>query len=322
MKQKSSPSSTLDTFLKSIKEIYGDKSTSIINNMKSPIPTTFRINKAKKRSESDILQDLENYGYKIEKGDLPNSYILAHEPTKQYISDTKPFIGGEIYVQELSSMLPPIILDPMPEEYIIDISAAPGSKTTQIADIANNQAKILAIEKHPIRIKILEHNIKLQGSEKVKIMHEDGIKFDKRHNEFENFFDKVLVDAPCSGEGSFNVNNPKSYKYWNIYKREDMSKLQKGLLIAGFRMLKPGGTLVYSTCTFGVEENEMVLDWFLQKVQKEAQIQKIDLSLRNSIEGKTYYRGNKLNPQIKNSLRIIPNGLYTGFFITKIKKVL
>ncbi len=320
MSKKAQKSNTFDLFTSSIKEIYGDKSSPILSAMKIITPTTFRINKSKGKTEEEILSSLESYGYKIKKADLPNSYVFTLEPEKQHLSDTIPFLNGEIYSQELSSMLPPILLDPKEEEYILDISAAPGSKTTQIADLTNNNAKILAIEKHPIRIKILEHNIELQGSKKIKVILGDGIKFDKRNSEFVNFFNKVLVDAPCSGEGSFNLNNAKSYKYWNIHKREDMSKIQKGLLIAGFRMLKPGGTLIYSTCTFGVEENEMVLDWFLEKLQSEAKIEKITLELRNTMQGKTFWKGKKLNPQISNSIRILPNGLFTGFFVAKIKK--
>jgi 16S rRNA (cytosine1407-C5)-methyltransferase len=307
-------------FTNSINEIYKDNASKVIAGLKQVQPTTFRINRCK-ADPNEVITSLQNLGYVIRKGPLENSYYFENEPNGQYISDTEPFKNGQIYIQEFSSMIPPILLDPKPNDYILDISAAPGSKTTQIADIAKNEAKIVAIERNPIRIKTLEHNIALQGSKEIRTLLGNGIKFDKRHPEFVNSFDKVLVDAPCSSEGQINLNNPNSYKYWKIYKRKEMSKIQKGLLIAGFRMLRKRGTLVYSTCTFGVEENELVLDWFMDKVKDEAKIEKITLPFDNTLQGKTIWEQKKLHPSISNSKRILPNKYFTGFFVAKIIKV-
>lgn len=306
-------------FTASIHEIYRDLAPKVIAGLKITQPTTFRVNLCKSSSEL-ALEELKSLGYVIRKGPFENSYYFEREPEGVYISNTELFKSGKIYIQEFSSMIPPILIDPKPDEYILDISAAPGSKTTQIADLAENKAKIVAIEKNPIRIKTLEHNIELQGSKEIKILLGNGIKFDKRHPEFVGAFDNVLVDAPCSSEGQINLNNPRTYKYWKIYKRREMSKIQKGLLIAGFRMLKKGGTLIYSTCTFGVEENELVLDWFLDKVEAEAKIEKLNLPIDNTLAGKIIWEKEKLHPSISNSLRVLPNKLFTGFFVAKITK--
>lgn len=312
----------IDLFINSIREIYNDKSTEILQNLKIDHPTTFRINTLIKQNITQTLDEIKLHGFDVIKGPLDNSYIatVINAKEKVHISDTNAFITGKIYVQELSSMLPPIILDPKASEKILDISAAPGSKTTQLAALSNNKSEILAIEKHPMRIKTLEHNLRLQQVQNAHTLQANGIKFDMRNPQFKEYFDKVLVDAPCSSEGQFNLTNPKTYKYWNIYKRNDMSKIQKGLLIAGFRMLKPGGTLVYSTCTYAVEENEMVLDWLLSKVGDHAKITKIELPISNTLPGKTTYSHKKLNQQIKHSLRILPNKQFTGFFVARIVK--
>lgn len=309
---------TLDIFTNSLKEIYPSDYSVILKGLSKPKPTTFRINKSKADS-TNVLNELQKAGYQIQKGPLENSFIVIKYPKKGYISDTKPYTKGEVYIQELSSMLPPILLNPQEGENILDISAAPGSKTTQIADLANNKANIIAIEKHPIRIKTLFHNIELQGSKNVNIIQGNGIKFDKRNPQYIELFDKAIVDAPCSTEGRFILSDPKSYKYWNIKKRRDMSKVQKGLLISAYRMLKPGGTLVYSTCTFGIEENELVLEWLLEKYE-EAKIEKIDLPIKNIKPGIIHYKEKTLNKSIRNARRILPNEFFTGFFVAMIRK--
>ena len=311
----------IDEFLDNIKGIYKDKSTPVIQGLKSAKPTTFRINPTSLQSGPHLsIVELEKLGYIISRGDFPNTFYIKENKNKVYISDTEPFKTGQIYVQEFSSMIPPFILDPIPGEKILDMSAAPGSKTTQIAALANNEAEITAIEKHPLRILTLKHNLEMQNSKSVNVIHADGIRFDKKFPQYVEYFDKVLVDAPCSSEGRFNLNDKKSYKYWNIFKRKEMSKIQKGLLISGFRMLKKGGILLYSTCTFGVEENEMVLQWFLEKLGSEAKIEKIDMPLRSTFSGLTSYMGEKFDQSIRNSVRIIPNEFYTGFFMAKISK--
>jgi len=311
----------IDIFLENLKKTYPNNYQKIIEGLKHAPRTTFRINRQKGNSEQ-VHKSLRDEGFTTKPGPIENSYIITNISSRKYISDTQSYISGQIYVQELSSMVPPILLNPKEGEYILDIAAAPGSKTTQIAEMTKNKSFILAIEKHPLRIRTLHHNIKLQNSEKIKVIQGNGIKFDKRNSEFVDFFDKVLVDAPCSTEGRFNLNNSKTYQYWNIHKRKDMSKIQKGLLISGIRMLKPGGTLVYSTCTFGIEENELVMDWLLQKYP-ELVVEKIDLKsigIKNYIDGITSWNNKELNAQIKNAMHILPNEYFSGFFAAKFMK--
>jgi|688.fasta_scaffold00063_138 NOL1/NOP2/sun family putative RNA methylase len=323
MSKKKVKNNNLEIFLSNLKEIYPSIYPTVEKGLHHDRNTTFRFVRPKE-NEEEAREDLQNAGYQIKSGPIENSYEIIKEPKKAYISDTESFKNGWIYVQEFASMVPPTILELEPGQKILDMAAAPGSKTSQIADLTNYESEILALEKHPIRIQKLKHNLEIYKCDNVEALWANGIKFDKRNPQFIEFFDRILVDAPCSSEGRFNLNDPKSYKYWNIKKRREMSKAQKGLLMSGIRMLKPGGVLVYSTCTFGTEENELVLQWLLEKMP-ELKIEKFNVPFNNFAHGLTQVTKDgktlQLDKQIKNSIRVLPNEQFGGFFIAKIRKV-
>ena len=319
----------LEIFLTNLKKIYPAIFSTVEKGLHHNRNTTFRMVR-KEENEAKARENLYNLGYQIKPGLIENSYEIIKEPKKTYISDSDAFKNGWIYVQEFASMVPPTIMEldknPNPKTplKILDMAAAPGSKTSQIADLTNYESEILALEKHPIRIQKLKHNLTIYKCDNVQAFLANGIKFDKRNPQFVEFFDRVLVDAPCSSEGRFNLNDVKTYKYWNIKKRKEMSKAQKGLLMSGIRMLKPGGILVYSTCTFGFEENELVLEWLLEKMP-ELKIEKFEVPFNNKVSGFISVEKDgkilQLDKQIKNTIRVIPNEQFGGFFIAKIRKV-
>jgi len=154
----------------------------------------------------------------------------------------------------------------------------------------------------------------------------------KKYSEFINFFDKILLDAPCSAEGRFDLSNTRSYKFWNKNKKKEMARHQKGLILNAINMLKPGGILVYSTCTINTMENEEVVDWLMYRINKSKSSQSefisesrikvlpINLNLPNIMHGFTKIDGKELNKQIKNTVRIVPNELFNAFFIAQIQK--
>jgi len=161
-------------------------------------------------------------------------------------------------------MLVPLVLNPRSGDRILDLCAAPGAKTAQIAALAP-QAQIVAFEKSRTRYYKLLNNLKIQGVEGVRVMLYDGIWVRKKYPEY---FDKVLIDAPCSVEGRFFTQNPKSFKYWSKRKVQEMVRTQKQLLHSAFFSLQEEGTLVYSTCSNEPEENEGVIDFLLNKFDK------------------------------------------------------
>ena len=312
-------------FLEKIKEVYPDNYQEIIQNLKTKEFTSFRLNTLKigagesyTSASQKVLQNLKNEGFEIKAGIVENSFFASKNAAKR-LSESQLFNTQAIYIQDQASMIPALIMKPKANETIIDLCAAPGSKTTQIADLTCNKAVIYAVESAKQRFFALKKNLDEYGVANVNLILANSIGLDKRYPNFINFFDKVLVDAPCTNEGRIELENPKSYQFWNPKKYKELSRVQKGILITGIRLLKPGGTLVYSTCTFNPEENELVLEWLLEKFPK-LDIEKIDLNLPNTIEGFTLWRSKPLNQKIKNAVRILPTNCFSGFFIAKINK--
>ncbi|NCT55681.1 RsmB/NOP family class I SAM-dependent RNA methyltransferase [bacterium] len=305
-----------EQFTNIILSLYKSNYKDILSSYNKEKPTTFRVNLLKHNSP-EILQSLRNQGFVFDKGEIENSYIIKKSLNTK-ISETMEFNKGLIYVQELSSMIPPLVLDPKEGEYILDMTAAPGSKTTQMAVLSNNKAHILAVEKDLIRYKKLKYNTSLQGAN-ITTKLDNAIILHKKYPEFINFFDKILLDAPCSSEGRFNLNKPKSYKYWNLKKVKEMQNQQRRLLNTAAQLLKPGGTLVYSTCTLNTKENEENVNWILEKYGS-LKVKNINIDLKNKKSGFTKIEGKELNKDISKTLRVIPNGVYGGFFITKLVK--
>jgi len=172
-------------------------------------------------------------------------------------------ITGLFYIQEASSMLPPVALfsDNKKFEMVLDLAAAPGSKTTQIAALMANKGLLVANEYSSSRIKALHSNLQRMAVSNTLISHYDG----HVHGEhLENCFDAVLIDAPCSGEGTVR-KDPTAFKNWSLDHIEEISCVQRGLLRSAFMALKPGGELVYSTCALNFTENQQVCQFLLDE---------------------------------------------------------
>ncbi|HEO63642.1 MAG TPA: RsmB/NOP family class I SAM-dependent RNA methyltransferase, partial [Candidatus Omnitrophica bacterium] len=201
---------------------------------------------------------------------------------------------------------------------VLDLTAAPGSKTTQMAALMNNAGKITAFEKDSVRYQKLLANLRYQGVLNTEAHNIDSL---GAWRDYFEKFDKVLLDAPCSAEGRFHATRAKTYKYWNQVKVKNMAKKQKGLIRTAFSCLKPGGLLVYSTCTFSPEENESVVNYLLRKFPGCCSIEPVRINLRSTMPALSFWNGVSFNPGLKNCIRIIPNGIMEGFFVALIRKM-
>ncbi|CAB49545.1 tRNA (cytosine(49)-C(5))-methyltransferase [Pyrococcus abyssi] len=220
---------------------------------------------------------------------------------------------GLIIPQEASSMIPPVVLDPKPSEVILDMAAAPGSKTTQMAQYMENEGCIIANDAKRDRANILIANLTRAGVLIAKVTVKDGAYFAR----YENTFDRVLLDAPCSSVGMIRKNF-KFARTWSIGKVYYHSRLQKRLILAAYKSLKPGGVLVYSTCTVDPLENEEVVDFLLQKT--DAKLEKVKLPLKTS-EPVIEWEGRKYSDEVRKTIRIHPQDNDTeAFYIAKIRK--
>jgi len=303
-----------DGFGEKIRQIYPQNYQHIINSFAEKKVSSFRINYLKTDLVS-LRKQLVEEKVRFKELQFPAGAFLLNMPMREF-QQREVYNKGKVYVQNISSMLPVLMLEPRDGETILDLCAAPGTKTTQIVSLAP-KAEVTAIEKDRIRFYKLLANLKIQGAESVNTMLIDGIWVRKK---FPEYFDKILVDAPCSAEGRFLLTDPRSYKYWKERKVKEMMHKQKKLMHAAFFALKEGGTLVYSTCTFSPEENECVVEWFLDKFSGKVELLPMELPLANAVPGMRGWNSKHFEAPMRLTRRILPNDFMEGFFVAKIKK--
>lgn len=278
---------------------YGEETTNkIIDGYSKQRLVTLRINTIKS-SKDNIKAKLQETGIETEDVSWYEDGLIIKNAREDEIKKLDIYENGEIYLQSLSSMLPPIILQPKAKENILDMAAAPGGKTTEIATLTQNKAFITACEKNKIRAERLKFNLQKQGVGCVNVMLEDARKLSDFFS-----FDKILLDAPCSGSGTISVFDTG----FNKELIDRSSKTQEELLKKALKILKKGGELVYSTCSILEQENERVLRKVVQKSSAEiVPIEPLDgvPTLPTTIDG---------------TLSVCPTELYEGFFVAKIKK--
>lgn len=273
----------------------------ILTGMSEERYTTFRVNYLKS-NEVEVEDELVKNGLEFEKVRITesnfnfNAYVIYNKNEKD-LSKLKIYEDGKIYVQSISSMIPPIILRPEPGERVLDMAAAPGSKTTQMAAMMNNEGYILANEIDKFRCEKLKYNVEKQGASIVHIINKDGTQL----NNSAKSFDKILVDAPCSGEGRFIVSNKKTYEHWSLKMQKELVEIQKKLLSNAINLCKINGTILYSTCALSLAENEKVIDWAINNFNIE--IEKININI--CIEKSTRVKLNdKLSQTSKSEINL------------------
>lgn len=272
-----------------------------------------------KISPEKLKERLESKGWKIEQPyqNFPEIMIIKNELLPGETGKSIEHLLGYYYVQEISSMLPILTLNPQQGDLFLDLCASPGSKTTQASASMNNQGTIIANDKDIERISILSANLERCGCSNAIITRHDGIELCKRLNNLNIKFDKILCDVPCSGEGTLR-SSPKTHLIWNINMIKKLSNLQKKLAESAFSLLKESGEMIYSTCTHAPEENEEIINFLVEKFN--CKVEKVELPIKTR-EGLTSWQGQVFNSQIKNCARIWPQDNDTeGFFVAKIKK--
>jgi len=273
------------------RQISPEKLKRVLDSFSKPKPICVRINVLITSVENiKRIFDEEHILYK-ELPEIPNTLLLPEENGKR-ITKLECYKKGSLYIQSPSSMLPALMLNPKPGDKILDVAAAPGSKTTQMGIMMKNQGEIIANDIDQNRIFRLRSVLTSQG---VTNTTTTRIPAQSIWKTYPQYFDKVLLDAPCSMEGMFNAEDPKSFQHWSLKKVKSLSKLQKWMLRSAVSCVKVGGIIVYSTCTLSPEENEEVVEWILEK--------------------------EKENIILEEQKRILPDTIMEGFFIAKLKKI-
>jgi NOL1/NOP2/sun family putative RNA methylase len=224
---------------------------------------------------------------------------------------------GYYYIQEIASMMPVLVLNPKSNESVLDLAAAPGSKTTQIACMMNNQGVLIANEVSLGRVSILSTNLQRCAVTNSLVIRQTGESLCKKLVDLDFKLDKILADVPCSGEGTIR-SSPKTTQMFSENLINNLSNTQKYLAINALKALKVNGTLVYSTCTHAPEENEAIISHLLENYPVE--IQEIILPLKTR-PGITKWKNEVYNKDVKKCARIYPQDNNTeGFFIAYLKK--
>lgn len=221
------------------------------------------------------------------------------------------YLMGYLYTQEAASQLPVQVLNPQPKETVADMAAAPGGKTTQLAQWMNNEGILIALDKGE-RVYALRNNLERCGISNTIVFKKDARFLSDLHLEF----DRILLDAPCSGNFAGDAT---WFGKRSLSSLHDRSVLQKELMKSAYQCLKPGGTLVYSTCSLEPEENELVVDFALRKFKG---VKLVEIDSPGDL-GLTTVFGKRLDPSIKRCRRLWPWKTGTqGFFIAKFEKVM
>lgn len=296
-----------DFLYKLLLEQYGDKITNnIIQGYLEKRPVTLRANTLKTNVDN-IKKALNESNIKYKEVVWSKDALIIEDADENKIRELNIYNNGEIYLQSLSSMLPPIILSPKENENILDMAAAPGGKTTQVSALSNGKALITACEKNKVRSERLKYNIEKQGANGICVLVEDARKL----NSFLSF-DKILLDAPCSGSGTICLNDEKLEKYFKEELIERSSRVQFELLKKAVEILKPGHEMVYSTCSILKNENENNL----LKILESGKVEIIPIN-------EEIFRDIQVLPvTIEGTICVCPSKLYEGFFIAKLRKKL
>ncbi|AEH24681.1 RsmB/NOP family class I SAM-dependent RNA methyltransferase [Pyrococcus yayanosii] len=297
------------TFAERYYELWGERALKIAEAMEKPLPRCFRVNTLR-ISVPELTKRLNKKGFQFKR--VPwarEGFCLTREPFS--ITSTPEYLSGLLYIQEASSMYPPVALDPKPGEVVADMASAPGGKTSYMAQLMKNEGIIYAFDVGEERLKETRLNISRLGVTNVVLFHKSALYIDELGIEF----DRILLDAPCTGSGTIHKNPERK---WNraLDDIKFCQKLQMRLLERGLDVLKPGGILVYSTCSLEPEENEFVIQWVLDNFDVEL------LPLKYGEPALRRPFGIELSEEIAKARRFYPDRHGTsGFFVAKIKKL-
>lgn len=296
------------------RKLLGKRYDSFIKTSVRFLRKSIRINTLKK-PVAKVRSRLEEQGWKLtEVPWCKTGFWLQHSKGRLDIGNTMEHALGYIYVQEAASMLPTEVMDIEEGQLVLDLCASPGSKSTQIAQLLNGTGIVVCNDITGKRLKPLGLNIQRMGAVNAVVTRGDGRRFSSIGEEF----DRVLVDAPCSGTGAIR-KSLGTLTMWNPNAVRRLSRLQLRLLESGYSCLKPGGAIVYSTCTLEPEENEGVISAFLAR-HENAEIVPIKLLVTRS-PAVTKFAGKQFDERVKHCLRIWPQDNDSeGFFVAKIHK--
>lgn len=293
-----------------------ERFAAVLKTFDAPKQVTFRVSTLKS-TPSELEAELSQGGIAFERVEwMEGVYRIAPED-KLRLTQTEAFYGGRLYIQNLSSMIAPVLLAPRPEETVLDLVAAPRGKTLNLAGMMQNTGWLSAVEPSRERFFRLCDNLTQQAVTNAHTYMTDGRSVGKKCPEM---FERILLDAPCSSEARFKTYDEKSTSFWSVHKVKETSKLQRRLLLSAFDALKPGGKLLYSTCSFSPEENESPLQHLLERHGEHLKTLPLVLPFDNVQKPLERWGKEVYDERIQNAVRILPTDTIDGFFICLLEK--
>jgi len=288
-----------------------DETKQLLEANERPLIPSIRINTLKITSE-ELKEKLLQKGFILKSIEgLPYGFKVLKATSN--LGATHEYLQGYYYLQNLASMIPATVLDPKESDIVIDMCAAPGSKSTHIAQLMKNKGTLILLERNKKRIPKLIVNLRRMGIENSVVINIDARNLMKLNLKA----DKILLDAPCTGEGLIR-QDPKRKSSKTINDIKKMASIQKNLLKSGLKCLKPGGQLVYSTCSIAPEENEFVINDILEH---NPDYTILEIHNNYGINGYNNIFGRELRADLINSKRLFPHTDDTiGFFVCLIQR--
>jgi len=303
------------TYLNRMSKIFGVREALAERMASVQLKSSIRINTLSMLSADEIIAKLDALGAELEPIEwCPGAFHLLSD--KRTLAESELFQDGHIYIQNASSLIPGLAMAPQAGERILDVCAAPGGKTVHIQALAGGEAEIIANDAMKLRLSKLEEVLTTFHVNNAEITNFEG-QFIDRH--VEGSFDRILLDAQCSGEGMLDLSHGNALRFWSVERVIKMSYLQQKMLTAAWKVLKPGGVLIYSTCTFGPEENEGPVSRHL-KHNVDAAIEPIDLDIPGRAPGLKSWDGQPFHVDLKHAIRVLPSKFLEGFFVCRLRK--
>ncbi len=300
-----------------LKEIVGaDAFDSVIASFSDPKLTSFRVNTIRGPVEQ-VKPAIAALNISLSPVPWCEQAFTVSPKDRSTLTHSDLAASGEIYVQGLSSIFATTVLRPEPEQWNLDLASAPGGKASHMAALMDNRGKLSVVEPIKPRMYRLADNLKRLGVTISRTYLMDGRKVGRK---VPDRFDCVMLDAPCSGDSRIRGNKPDSWRFWSERKVGEQARKQKGLIVSAFESLKPGGTLLYCTCSFAPEENEAIVSHLMQKTDGDAKPVAIEMPFDNWQPGLQSFRGHEFGDAAALSRRILPNEMFDAFFLAKFEK--